>query len=81
MKTTNRYSDLTSAKIEENLTPKKYEASPAMGNCPAIFKTDTGSYVLIGKALSENEVKQLDIGGRVGDDEIVFQIPADLIKL
>lgn len=76
-----RYPDLKKAIITKNLTPQKYEVSPAMGNCPAIFETSAGSFVVIGKQLTKEEIQQFGIENRVGEDECVFQIPNDLINI
>lgn len=45
--------------------------------CPAVFETDNGSYVIIGKKLSAAAAGQLE--GRVGADEYVIEVPKGMI--
>jgi hypothetical protein len=45
--------------------------------CPAVFETDAGTYVIIGKKLSA-EAGQL-VAGRVGADEVVIEVQKAMI--
>ena len=63
------------AKIIKELTPKNMVCAP-LPICPAIFETDKGSYVVIGKITN---AKRLGISKRVGKDETVIEIPKKLI--
>lgn len=57
------------------ITPKQLQCG--IGACPAIFETDHGTYVLIGRNLADvlpNELK-----GRVGTHETVIEIPKELL--
>ncbi|MDE1151817.1 MAG: hypothetical protein PW788_04690 [Micavibrio sp.] len=45
--------------------------------CPAVFETDAGSYVIIGKKLSIEA--QALVEGRVGADEFVIEIPKGML--
>ena len=47
-----------------------------VGGCPAIFKTDKSSYVLIGKKV---DAKGIKISDRVSKDEFVIEVPTELI--
>jgi hypothetical protein len=42
--------------------------------CPAIFRAEDGSYILIGKRADFPEIAH-----RVSDDEVVVRVPAELI--
>ena len=57
-----------------DLTPEKYR-SCAIAACPALFRTDRGTYVVIGKVLDDGVVP----AGRVGPGEIAVELPAELI--
>lgn len=57
-----------------DLTPDKYR-SCAIAACPAVFKTDRGTYVVIGKVLDDGVVPE----GRVGPGEIAVELPGDLL--
>ncbi|GAH61273.1 unnamed protein product [marine sediment metagenome] len=63
-------------KITEELTPKALTFCPPFGGCPAIFETNKGSYALIGKKLN---AKALNINKRVGKDEVLIEVPKELI--
>lgn len=45
--------------------------------CPAVFETDKGSYLIVGKKLDALAVKQLE--GRIGDDEYVIEVSKGMI--
>lgn len=45
--------------------------------CPAVFETDRGSYVIVGKKLDAAALAQLD--GRVGSDEFVIEVTKGMI--
>lgn len=45
--------------------------------CPAIFETESGSYVIIGKKLSASAASLVE--GRVGADEYVIEVPKGMI--
>jgi len=57
-----------------DLTPSKFR-SCAIAACPALFKTDRGTYVVIGKVIDSATVPE----GRVGPGEIVVELPAELL--
>jgi hypothetical protein len=40
-----------------DITPTKYRCDPASTHCPAIFKTDRGTYIIIGKRKNESAVE------------------------
>lgn len=62
-------------KLKE-VTPKEMMCHTS-SCCPAVFETDNGSYVVIGKKLDANVTKQLE--GRVAEDEFVVEIPKGMI--
>ena len=57
-----------------DLTPEKYR-SCAIAACPALFRTDRGTYVVIGTVLGDDVVPE----GRVGPGEIAVELPAELL--
>jgi len=61
-------------KITKDLTPKIEMC--AVAACPAIFKTNKGSYALIGKRLN---AKDLKVDKRVGKDEVLIEVPKKII--
>lgn len=62
-------------KVVEDLTPEPLQCGISNA-CPAIFKTNKGSYALIGKKLN---AKALNINKRVGKDEVLIEVPKELI--
>lgn len=64
-------------RIIQDLTPKNM-CQPGKDCCPALFKTDNGSYVLVGKIV---DAGKLNILNRVGEDEVAIEVPGDLIDL
>lgn len=58
------------------VTPKSVSCPP-MGTCPAIFRTDDGKYLIIGAVADAND--QASTRGRVGDGEVMIEVPAELI--
>jgi hypothetical protein len=45
--------------------------------CPAVFETESGSYIIIGKKLSA--AVQAQLKNRVADDEFVIEVPKGMI--
>ncbi len=64
----------TQLKITKELTPKTEMCSAMV--CPAVFETNKGSYAIIGKKL---DAKNLKVDKRVGKDEVLIEIPKDII--
>ncbi|MCK4342232.1 MAG: hypothetical protein KAY37_10980 [Phycisphaerae bacterium] len=60
----------------EEITPRALRCG--IGICPALFKTDRGSVLVVGRRLSEEEVQQ-NLAGRVGGDEWVVEVPQSLL--
>ena len=50
-------------------------ATCAGGNCPTIFESDRGTYVIQGYALDAGRS-----GVTLGSDELLVEIPADLLN-
>ncbi len=65
----------THLKITKELTPKAMSCTAIA--CPAIFKTNNGSYAVIGKKLN---AKNLKVDKRVGKDEVLIEIPNRLLE-
>ncbi len=63
-------------KLKE-ITPEAFACGACQPCCPAVFETENGSYVIIGKKLSASVQQQL--AGRVADDEFVIEIPKGMI--
>jgi hypothetical protein len=60
-----------------DITPGKYRCS-FDASCPAVFKSNKRTYVIIGKTVDLREDSTLK--GRVGDDETAIEISLDLIE-
>lgn len=50
-----------------------------IGTCPAVFETDSGSYVLIGKVVKDGDSAAL-LAGRIGPDEVAIEIPKEFLS-
>lgn len=48
------------------------------GHCSAIFSTDEGSLVIIGKLMTDDQTNEL-LTNRVGKDEAAIVVPKELI--
>ena len=57
------------------LTPLEYACANTF--CPAVFQSDTGTYVIIGKACHREHAQLRD---RIGPDETVLEVSADLLE-
>ena len=64
-------------KITEEITPQKFQCGIIAG-CPAVFSTNQGTLLIIGKKLEKTEAKKL-LGNRVSEDETVIIVPKELI--
>lgn len=60
----------------KEITPKGM--SCGIGACPAIFKSNQGSYFLIGRKVNATEIGP-DIINRVGSGETLIEIPETLL--
>ena len=49
-----------------------------VATCPAIFETNRGTYIIVGKKLKLNEVSQ-KVRNKIGDGEISVEIPKGLL--
>ena len=47
-------------------------------SCPAVFKSDAGTYVIVGRTLNPNDYPALKV--RVGADETAVEIAFDLLE-
>ena len=61
--------------------PAIYEKTPqenscALTYCPGIHKTEGETYLIIGKVVNP---KDLGLEGKVGDDEMLIEIPKNII--
>jgi hypothetical protein len=65
-----------SMKLQE-ITPSEYLC--AIGACPAIFRTDRGTFLIVGRTLSISESESL-IPGRLNSDETAVEIPITLLQ-
>ena len=58
-----------------NVTPESHRC--AGGACPAFFKTDRDSFLIVGKMVSSPPE---ELEGKVGPEEAVVEIPAGLLR-
>lgn len=59
------------------ITPVEYICSDC-SSCPAVFETENGTYLIIGKQLTDSVLEQLH--GRIGADEFVVEVPKGLLS-
>lgn len=59
------------------ITPKHMRCG--IGACPAIFETDRDTYIVIGKQLSSEMIKQL-LEEKVGTDETAIELPKGILN-
>lgn len=59
-----------------DITPEGWNC--LLGSCPAVFRTDSGSYVLIARTATPETRSML--ANRVGEGEVVVEFPADLLE-
>ena len=50
-----------------------------IGMCPAVYKTDRGTLLVVGKSRKPSECSA-DLDGRVGPDEELVEIPIGIIR-
>lgn len=60
-----------------DITTSKHKCDFEM-SCPAVFKSDAGTYVIVGKTI--NPGNHPDLRGRVGSDETAVEIAIDLVE-
>jgi len=70
--------------METKPKEKKIEITPTSlrciaAACPAIFKTNKGTYVVIGKKLTKEELTE-EIKNKVGKGEMVIEVPKELFS-
>lgn len=60
--------------------PRVYEisASCGFGACPGVHASEN-SYYVIGRQLSEQEIKEMGLAEKVGAGEALVEIPKDLL--
>ncbi len=63
----------------QDVTPVEADCAP-FPVCPGIFRSNRGSYLIVGKVLSAEDATALP-EGRVAADEYVVEVPADMIDL
>ena len=61
----------------QDITPA--EMSCAIGACPAIFRTDRDTLLVIGQTVSSDEAQRL-APGRVGLKECMVEVPLQLLQ-
>ncbi len=60
------------------ITPVEFACPSGCGcGCPAVFETESNSYVIIGKKLAASAVEQLK--GRIADDEFAIEVQKGMI--
>ncbi len=63
----------------KNLTPLKYVCFAGLG-CPAVYATESGTLILVGRRLSADDPRIASLATRAPDEEII-EIPADLLAM
>lgn len=57
-------------------TPEKLFC--VIGTCPALFETDEGTFLIIGKKLNKENIPA-EVKRKIGSDEMVIEVPKNLI--
>lgn len=57
-----------------NVTPEDFDCG--VGPCPAIYETDSGTYLIIGKQVNPSDA---GLESKVGDDELLVEVPREII--
>ena len=60
-----------------DITPPKHKCDIDI-SCPAVFKSNEGTYIIIGKTINPGDHPGLC--GRVGSDETAVEIALDLVE-
>lgn len=63
-------------KLKE-ITPEHLRC--VIGACPAVYETDRGTYVLIGKIVNDTDIANV-LAGMVGADEMAVEIPKEFLS-
>lgn len=66
----------------EDITPQKLRCPRRKPFCPGVFKTDHGTYILIGRRLTDEDHKNLSpqIQERIGKDEGAIEIGEEYLS-
>jgi hypothetical protein len=65
-------------KTLKNVTPPKYKCGDVDALCPAVYKSNMQTYVIIGKTVDPE--KHPELRSRVGRDETAIEISLDLLE-
>lgn len=61
----------------KDITPQRFLCGPTISSCPAVFKSSSHSYVIIGKACKADDPA---LHGRIGPGELAIEISSDLLE-
>lgn len=61
-----------------DVTPSKHKCGDVDALCPAVYKSNMQTYVIIGKAVDLN--KHSELRSRIGADETAIEISLDLLE-
>ena len=64
-------------KVKE-VTPA--EARCGVGPCPAVFKTDRGTFIIVGSTLA-NDGLPLAVRRKIGEGEVAVEVPEQVLPL
>ena len=65
--------------IKTKLQLKQVSAACGLMGCPALFKSNRKTYVVVGSRLSAKEAKAV-LAGKVAKHETAVEIPLDILK-
>jgi len=60
-----------------DITPAKFACGTSFSSCPAVFKSEEATYVIIGRVCDGD---QPDLHRRVGPGEMAIEISAELLE-
>ncbi len=61
----------------QDITPAELQC--AIGGCPAVFRTERNTLLVIGQTVSSDEAQHL-APGRVGTKECMVEVPLQLLR-
>jgi len=59
-----------------DVTPAEHQCG--IGACPAVFRSDVGTYVLVGRLVPQHLVTD-HLANSIGSDEVAIEIPAAIL--
>lgn len=62
----------------KNITPNEHKC--IIGACPTIVESNNGSYIIVGELMNNNDLSDLGLLKKVGENEVAIEIPKSLLR-